>query len=149
MRTNRVICAAPSYLATAGQPETLADLAHHNCLAPCAQEVWRLQGPEGPTSVRVAGNIRTNSTEVVRETVLAGLGIGLRSTWDVGTELKSGKLRIVLPEYHESPRVAVYAVYPCRQYVPAKLRVFVDFLSELFGPQPYWDRGLDLPQLRH
>lgn len=146
---HRVICAAPSYLATAGQPKTLNDLADHNCLAPCAQEVWRLQGPEGPASVRVTGNIRTNSTEVVRESVLAGIGIGLRSTWDVGAELKSGKLQIVLPEYHESPRVAVYAVYPCRQYVPAKLRVFVDFLSDLFGPEPYWDRGLDLPHLRH
>lgn len=146
---HRVICAAPSYLATAGQPKTLSDLADHNCLAPCAQEVWRLQGPEGPASVRVTGNIRTNSTEVVRESVLAGIGIGLRSTWDVGAELKSGKLQIVLPEYHESPRVAVYAVYPCRQYVPAKLRVFVDFLSDLFGPEPYWDRGLDLPHLRH
>ncbi len=147
--SHRVICAAPSYLEAAGEPRTLNDLAHHNCLAPSAQEVWRLQGPEGPASVRVTGNIRTNSTEVVRESVLAGLGIGLRSTWDVGPELKSGKLVIVLPEYHESPRVAVYAVYPCRQYVPAKLRVFVDFLSALFGPEPYWDKGLELPHLRH
>ncbi|MGI9384886.1 MAG: LysR family transcriptional regulator [Methyloligellaceae bacterium] len=141
--SHRVICAAPSYLKAAGEPETLADLANHNCLAPSAQEVWRLQGPEGPASVRVSGNVRTNSTEVVRESVLAGVGIGLRSTWDVGPELKSGKLKIVLPQYQESPRVAVYAVYPCRQYVPAKLRVFVDFLSGLFGPEPYWDRGLD------
>ena len=145
--SHRVICAAPSYLKAAGEPESLADLANHNCLAPSAQEVWRLQGPEGPASVRVSGNVRTNSTEVVRESVLAGVGIGLRSTWDVGPELKSGKLKIVLPQYQESPRVAVYAVYPCRQYVPAKLRVFVDFLSAMFGPEPYWDRGLKLSDL--
>lgn len=143
---HRVICAAPSYLSKVGKPGSLADLAKHNCLTAAAQEVWRLQGPEGPASIRVHGNIRTNSTEVVRESVIAGLGIALRSTWDVGPELKSGRLKIVLPEYHESPRVAVYAVYPCRQFIPAKLRVFVDFLGNLYGPEPYWDKGLALPR---
>lgn len=141
---HRVICASPDFLAKNGAPDTLADLAKFNCLAPSAQEVWRLQGPDGPVSVRVNGNIRTNSTEVVREAVIAGLGIAMRSTWDVGPELKSGKLKIILPDYQESPRVAVYAVYPCRQYVPAKLRVFVDFLAGLFGPDPYWNKGLDI-----
>lgn len=145
--SHRVICAAPSFLEKFGQPETLADLAKFNCLTAAAQEVWRLQGPEGPATVRVHGNIRTNSTEVVRESVIAGLGIGLRSTWDVGPELKSGRLQIVLPQYHESPRVAVYAVYPCRQFIPAKLRVFIDYLSNLYGPEPYWDEGLKLPNL--
>jgi len=144
---HRVICAAPGYLEKHGQPESLADLAKFNCLTAAAQEVWRLQGPEGPVSVRVNGNIRTNSTEVVRESVIAGLGIALRSTWDVGPELKSGKLRIILPQYHESSRVAVYAVYPCRQFIPAKLRVFIDYLSNLYGPEPYWDKGLELPHL--
>lgn len=144
---HRVICAAPSYLDRHGEPKTLADLSKFNCLTAAAQEVWRLQGPEGPVSIRANSNIRTNSTEVVRESVIAGLGVGLRSTWDVGPELKSGKLKIILPEYHESSRVAVYAVYPCRQFIPAKLRVFIDFLSNLYGPEPYWDKGLDLPHL--
>lgn len=144
---HRVICAAPAYLEQAGEPQGLADLAKHNCLAPAAQEMWRLEGPEGPTSIRIAGNIRTNSTEVVREAVLVGVGIALRSTWDVGAELKSGRLKVILPQYRQSPRVAVYAVYPCREHVPAKLRVFVDFLASMFGPEPYWDKGLDLPQL--
>ncbi len=145
---HRVICATPGYLEKHGEPETLADLAKHNCLAPAAQEMWRLQGPEGPVTLRVAGNIRTNSTEVVRESVMAGLGIALRSTFDVGAELKSGQLQVVLPDYHESARVAVYAVYPCRHYVPAKLRVFVDFLATKFGPHPYWDQGLKLPHFK-
>lgn len=145
--SHRVICATPSYLERCGEPKSLDELAGHNCLAAAAQDVWRLEGPEGLASARTNGNIRTNSTEVVREAVLAGMGIGLRSTWDIGPELKSGRLQIVLPDYHESPRVAVYAVYPCRQYLPAKLRVFVDFLADRFGPEPYWDKGLDLPHL--
>jgi DNA-binding transcriptional LysR family regulator len=81
---------------------------------------------------------------VVHEALVSGLGVGLRSTWDVADDLKSGRLRVVLPDFHECPRLAVYAVYPCRQFVPAKLRVFVDFLAQLYGPEPYWDRGLNL-----
>ena len=50
----------------------------------------------------------------------------------------------MLPEYHETSGVAVYAVYPCRQFVPAKLKLFVDFLAQQFGAMPYWDRDLDL-----
>jgi len=144
---HRVICAAPGYLSKFGQPASLADLAKHNCLSAAAQEVWRLQGPEGPASIRINGNIRTNSTEVVRESVIAGVGIALRSTWDVGSELKSGSLKIILPEYQESQRVAVYAVYPCRQFMPAKLRVFIEYLGGLYGPEPYWDKGLALPNV--
>ena len=145
--SHRVICAAPDYIKEHGSPKTLAELTKHNCLAPTAQEQWRLQGTNGPESIRVSGNIRTNSTEVVREAVLAGLGIALRSTWDVGPELQSGRLKIIMPEYQQSPRVAIYAVYPCRQYVPAKLRVFVDYLAGRFGPEPYWNKGLNIPHL--
>lgn len=144
---HRVICAAPSYLSKFGQPESLSDLAKHNCLTAAAQEVWKLQGPEGPASIRVHGNIRTNSTEVVRESVIAGVGIALRSTWDVGSELKDKSLKIILPEYQESQRVAVFAVYPCRQFIPAKLRVFIEYLGGLYGPEPYWDKGLALPNV--
>ena len=143
--SRRFICAAPNYLSKIEQPRSLSDLAKYNCLTAASQEVWRLEGPDGPVSIRVNGNIRTNSSEVVRESVIAGLGIALRSTWDVGSELKSGRLKIIMPEYHESPRVAVYAVYPCRQFIPAKLRVFIDYLSNLYGPDPYWDKGLDVP----
>ncbi|MDH3579002.1 MAG: LysR family transcriptional regulator [Hyphomicrobiales bacterium] len=145
--SHRVICAAPDYIKEHGTPKTLAELTKHNCLAPTAQELWRLQGKNGPESIRVSGNIRTNSTEVVREAVLAGIGIALRSTWDVGPELQSGQLKVIMPEYQQSPRVAIYAVYPCRQYVPAKLRVFVDYLAGRFGPEPYWNKGLDIPHL--
>lgn len=144
--SHRVLCATPRYIDEHGEPKRLSDLDAHHCLTVTANDLWRLEGPEGPTSIRVNGRIRTNSSEVVREAVLAGLGIGLRSTWDVGPALRDGTLKIVLPQYREGPRVAVYGVYPCRQFVPAKLRSFVDFLAGLYAPQPYWDKDLRLPQ---
>jgi len=141
---HRVICASPAYLERCGTPESLAALADHSCLFATHQDVWQLEGPDGPTSMRATGPLQTNSSEVVREAVIAGLGIALRSTWDVGPALQNGELRIVLPQYRESSRLAVYAVYPSRHFLPARVRVFIDFLADLYGPMPYWDAGLEL-----
>jgi DNA-binding transcriptional LysR family regulator len=140
---HRVICAAPAYLERRGAPAALADLAKHDCLAADHQEIWRLEGPDGPVNMRVHPVIQTNSSEVVREAVLAGLGIALRSTWDVGPELKQGLLKVVLPHYKVSSRVSLHAVYPSRRFLPMKVRLFVDYLAGIYGPTPYWDEGLE------
>jgi DNA-binding transcriptional LysR family regulator len=140
----RVICAAPLYLEKAGTPKTLSDLEQHNCLSPGAQEVWRIEGPEGARQIRVNGNIRSNSAEIIREALVSGLGIGLRSLWEIGPELKSGALNVVLPQYRGSSKVAVYAVYPCREFMPAKVNAFIEYLSEHFGLEPYWEKGFEI-----
>ena len=136
----RVLCAAPDYLAAHGTPETLEDLKKHRCLPAHNHDSWRLEGPSGPVALRPEGMLITNSSEVIREAVIAGLGIALRSTWDVGAELKSGKLVQVLPQYESSRNVALSAVYPSRQFLPAKVRLFINYLAELYGPVPYWER---------
>jgi len=141
----RLLCATHGYLERHGRPRTIADLEHHACLAAANQVPWRLVGPEGPVSVTPSGPIETNSSEVAREAILAGLGIGWRSTWDVGPELGRGELETVLPAYSASPRIGVFAVYPSRRMLPAKVRMFIDFLARLYGPTPYWDKGLSVP----
>ncbi|MEH0073583.1 LysR family transcriptional regulator [Pannonibacter sp. Pt2] len=140
---HRVLCAAPSYLERHGEPKSIDDLVeNHVRVAAAAQDPWRLMGPRGLEIVKTDAPLRTNSSEVVREAVLAGVGIALRSTWDVGPELREGKLQIVLPQYRASKDVGLHAVYPTRRFLPAKVRVFIDFLAQLYGPQPYWDEGL-------
>lgn len=141
---HRVLCATPDYLEKHGAPASLPDLTRHRLLVHNADH-WRLEGPEGVVTVPVASAIATNSSEVIREAVIAGLGIALRSTWDVGPELRSNKLKIVLPRYRASHRVGIYAVYPSRRHLPQRTRVFIDFLLELYGPVPSWDQGLVLP----
>lgn len=138
---HRVLCASPGYLERHGTPQTLGDLARHRLLVHNADS-WRLEGPEGAVTVPVASAVATNSSEVIREAVIAGLGIALRSTWDVGPELRSGQLSIVLPSYRASRRVGIFAVYPSRRHLPVRTRVFIDFLLELYGAEPPWDRGL-------
>jgi len=136
----RVLCASPAYIDAHGMPEDIEDLRRHTCLPAHNHDPWRLDGPQGSLTFRPEGRLITNSSEVIREAVIAGLGIALRSTWDIGPELRNGRLVQVLPAYEGSHNVTLSAVYPSRQFLPAKVRVFIDFLAELYGPLPYWER---------
>jgi DNA-binding transcriptional LysR family regulator len=137
----RVVCASPAYLARHGEPNTPDDLARHNCLATDFAMNWDYRGPDGkPGSVRVSGRYACDNWEVLREWALAGLGIALKSTWDVRRHLEDGSLVSLLPGYTFASDVAIYAVYPHRRHLPAKTRAFIEFLAESFGPEPYWDR---------
>jgi DNA-binding transcriptional LysR family regulator len=143
----RVICATPAYLDAHGAPGTLSNLERHNCLSLGSEETWRLEGPDGPVQVATAGNVRSDSGEFIHEALCAGLGLGLRPTWEVASKLKSGELKVVLPKYRGSSNLAIYAVYPCRDFMPAKVSVLIEFLAELYGPDPHWERDFDLTKV--
>ncbi|CAA2158298.1 MULTISPECIES: LysR family transcriptional regulator [Methylobacterium] len=134
----RVLCARPGYLDAAGRPAGPDDLRNHVCLATENQNPWRLVGPDGPCTVSAAGPLRTHSNEVVREAVIGGLGIALRSTWDVHAELRSGLLEVVLPAYTAAAQAGIYAVYPSRAFVPAKTRAFIEFLKRSYRSSAAW-----------
>ena len=89
--------------------------------------------------MRVSGCLEANNGDALRDAALAGLGVYLAPTFIVGDDLWAGRLEEVLSDYEDS-RLSVYAVYPHRQHLSAKVRAFVDFLVERFGPEPYWDR---------
>jgi DNA-binding transcriptional LysR family regulator len=139
----RVVCASPAYLERHGTPRTPEELLRHNCLTTSEFAMsWDYKGPDGkPGSVRVSGRYSCDNWEVLREWALAGLGIALKSTWDVHRLLADGSLVEVCPGYAFHSDVAIYAVYPSRRLLPAKTRVFIEFLAESFGPDPYWDRA--------
>ncbi|MNL25796.1 HTH-type transcriptional regulator DmlR [compost metagenome] len=136
----RVLCATPAYLAEHGAPQTLDDLRAHAQLAAENQSAWRLEGPDGPVTFRARSRVRTNSSEVARELVLAGAGIALRSTWDVGEELRDGRLQRVLPQYAGASDVAIFALTAGRARAENRVRAFIDFLSGLYGDVPEWDK---------
>src|SRR3546814_11630118 len=100
----------------------LAGLASHRLLAASHQTPWRLHGPEGAVVLPVESVIRTNSSEVVREAMLAGIGIALRSSWDVAAELKSGALRVVLPDYGGARVAAPFSVFPPLRFISPRIR---------------------------
>lgn len=139
----RVLCATPDYLASNSEPLSLEEIDLTACLATRSQIPWRLTGPDGPVTVRAEPRLQTNSNEVVREALLTGAGIALRSTWDVAQELADGRLKIVLPQYTSPANTGLYAMYPSRRFLPAKIRSFIDYLCELFGPVPYWEQIIE------
>jgi len=140
----RVVCASPAYLARHGMPELPTDLASHNCLTVTEFHMtWDYKDPHGnPGSTRVSGRYACDNWEVLRDWAVAGLGIALKSTWDVQHDLEDGSLVPLFPGFTFGSDVGIYAVYPHRRYLPAKTRVFIDFLAESFGPEPYWDQPL-------
>jgi DNA-binding transcriptional LysR family regulator len=146
----RVVCATPEYLRRHGSPRTPDELAQHNCLiAPDFTAAWEYKGPDGKSgSVRVSGRYVCDNWEVLREWALAGLGIALKSTWDVRRHLENGALVSLLPGYSFDSDVAIYAVYPHRRHLPAKTRAFIDFLASSFGPEPFWDRVAVKPRIK-
>jgi DNA-binding transcriptional LysR family regulator len=146
----RVVCASPEYLRRHGPPRTPEDLAEHNCLiASDFSATWDYKDPRGVSgSVRVNGRYVCDNWEVLREWALAGMGIALKSTWDVRRHLESGALVSLLPGYSFDSDVAIYAVYPHRRHLPAKTRAFIDFLASSFGPEPFWDRVAVKPRIK-
>ena len=141
----RVVCASPAYLRAHGEPKTPQDLARHNCLVASWEHgfamAWEYKSPAGKRgTVRVTGRYACDNWEVLRDWAVAGLGVALKSTWDVRKQLEEGALVALLPGYDFGTDVGIYAVYPHRRHLPAKTRVFIDFLAESFGPEPYWDQ---------
>ena len=136
------MCASPDYLRRHGTPRTPDELNEHNCLTTNDFSMaWDYKGPAGEAgSVRVSGRYACDNWEVLREWAVAGLGVALKSTWDVRQQLEDGSLVPLFPGYSFHGDVAIYAVYPHRRLLPAKTRAFIDFLADSFGPEPYWDQ---------
>lgn len=137
--SHRILCASPDYLARSGTPTRIEDLARHRLLAATGQLPWRLDGPDGPLAVNGQSYVRTNSSEVVRELTIAGIGIALRSLWDIGRDIAEGRLARILPAYEGSADVGIYAVHPRATLVPAPVSAFIAYLRTIYASPAPWD----------
>jgi len=137
----RVVCATPAYFRRRGRPKTLADLAQHNCLSfnlqGGQQSGWIFRVNGKPVSLRVAGNLDCNDGELLHRWALEGLGIAWRSTWEIAGELERRELVTALDEYAFAS-YDIFAVYPQQRHVPARVRLFVDYLRTTYARPGYW-----------
>ena len=126
----RVLCASPAYLQRHGEPRTPAELAGHRCIVIGDQRRtdWKFDGGE-TTPVRVDAAFLTNDGGAAQQLALAGSGIALKSIWDVGDDLASGRLRRVLPD-HAMAAAPLHAVYPHQRNLAPRVRLFVEYLKE-------------------
>lgn len=138
----RVFCASPEYLNHNGVPNVPQDLAIHPCLIYSNElkpDTWILHGPDGTEAIKVNGPVCADNGDILKGAAIAGLGIALLPTFIVGPELREGRLQQVLHEYCP-PEISIYAVYPSRRNLSAKVRTFVNFLADFFGDNPNWDQ---------
>jgi DNA-binding transcriptional LysR family regulator len=138
---HRVLCASPDYVSRRGAPRTPQELTEHECVLLVGtqgrQDVWRFgDGAGGEIAVRVRGHMETNYGELVRDAVVAGLGIAVHSSWHVCNDLREGRLVQVLADYPIADS-GIYAVMPQRRLVPPRVRAFGDFLAERFADPPW------------
>jgi len=136
--THRITVAAPDYLKQHGQPHTPEELGEHNCLQfnlLNSQNLWTYERGNEHHEVRIKGNAQSNNSEAIREMVLGGLGISLSPVWLFSEDLKAGRVQAILQDY-TAQSLPIHAVSPANRRQSARVRAFVDYMSQALGQAP-------------
>ncbi|MCB1754465.1 MAG: LysR family transcriptional regulator [Gammaproteobacteria bacterium] len=132
----RLICASPAYLQNHGRPGKPADLYDHHCLRLSTSDAfnqWRFDSRHGSELIDVQGRFVTDNVDALHEYTRLGGGIARLSAFMIEQDIEDGRLVPLLTDY-DIERQQIHAVYPHRKYLPAKVRVFLDFLERKFLP---------------
>ncbi|MGO8057270.1 LysR family transcriptional regulator [Rhizobium johnstonii] len=135
-----LVC-SPAYFQSHPMPKTPAEVADHNCLQfayyPYGDE-WRFEDGEGnKESVKISGNVVSNSAEMLRFLTLTGRGIFLAPSFVVFDDIAEGRLVKIMPDYRPV-EFNINAVYPNRSHLPTKVRLFIDLLAQRFAEHRKW-----------
>jgi DNA-binding transcriptional LysR family regulator len=137
------VVASPDYWNIHGRPKHPTELTQHNSLIYTLRQRPRnlqFDVPDGPLDVPVSGALQANNGDLLMQAALAGTGVYSCPTFFCGGYLTDGRLEQVLTDFPVR-ETSVYAVWPPSRHLSAKVRAFVDFLVDAFGPEPYWDAG--------
>jgi DNA-binding transcriptional LysR family regulator len=125
--------ASPAYIAARGAPNTLQDLANHDCVIsahPSGRTTWRLTGPDGAEEeVQVGGRFSGNTAQALRKATLAGLGIALLPPTMARLDVQAGLLVPVLPQYQRTSQ-GLSVLYPSRRHLPLAVSAFIGLVTE-------------------
>lgn len=136
----RVVVASADYLERHGVPQAIEDLSSHNCLWLGQQRGWVFRDPQAAEMtrvVKVGGRLECNDGAVLHDWALAGKGLAWRSMWEVGEDIRAGRLVTVLDEF-AAPAVGIYAIFPERRHLPLRVRLFIDLLKSTYSQPGYW-----------
>lgn len=137
--TGRTVVASPEYLARNGRPLHPSDLARHNCLDFSFRRIepgWPFREEGRDTILPVRGNITANNGETLVQLALQGVGITRIGNFHILDEIASGRLVPLLEEFNPHDHETIHAVFVGGANMPARVRVFVDFLAEKMKKQP-------------
>lgn len=134
------LAASPAYLARHGVPRHPDDLADHACLAYAYSSeglIWRFTDDAGAeAAVRPRGAMSGNNGDVLTEAAAGGAGIVQQPDFVLGPYFAAGTLVRLLPDWHP-PELAVHTVHHQSRHVSAKIRVFIDYLAEIWRTPPW------------
>ena len=136
----RVICASPEYIEENGMPKKPEDLSNHNCLIYMPHDdigKWEFYEKGRRKKIKVSGDIQCNSGDALRIASIQGCGIAQLPTYMIGLDIQAGRLRALLEDF-EPEKQPIYAIYNHRN-VSAKIKTFIDFIYDLYQPEPYWN----------
>ena len=132
---HRILCASADYLAQAPALTSLDDLIHHSCLIINENNHvfgnWQLTNGEQQILCRLNSHYSSNSGKVILNWALKSHGIALRSAWDVAPYLADNRLVHVLPQWYQEANI--WALYTQRASESARIKVFIDFLTDYFA----------------
>ncbi|MCJ8297550.1 MAG: LysR family transcriptional regulator [Pseudomonadales bacterium] len=131
--SRRLICASPEYLATHGTPQSLANLADHNCIGISENpqfNTWELNREKQTEKTQPSGNLVSSNAELIRQAALSGWGICQLSNFIIGPDIKEGRLVVLFPEQLQIITNYVCAIYPRKKRTPNKTLAFVKYLKE-------------------
>lgn len=145
-RCRTVLCAAPTYLAAKGTPQTVGDLKAHDCLGYTLSRLvgsdrW-LFGPGGEIAVPITGPLRANNGDALVAAAIAGHGIVYQPDFLVAADIRAGRLVPLTLDHPPLELDGVYALYPSDRSPPAKIRATLDFFAERWGANAPWTRAL-------
>jgi LysR family transcriptional regulator for bpeEF and oprC len=133
-----ITVASHQYLKRHGEPTALSELDGHRCVIYAPQgapRAWRFKGKSGNVEYQPKGDFRTNDADQIRAAVLCHLGLAHAPGWLFAREIASGDVRLVLRSYEPSP-LSISAVHPAGRRLTTKVRVFIEFLAEIFAQEP-------------
>ena len=137
----RVICASPEYIKKNGMPKKPEDLLNHNCLIYMPRNdmgKWEFLDKGKRKKIKVTGDIQCNSGDALRVASIQSRGITQLPTYMVGLDIQAGRLQALLEDF-EPEKQPIYAIYNHRKYISAKIKTFIDFIYNLYQPEPYWN----------
>ena len=134
----RVVVAAPAYIAEYGAPRSGDDLVSdgHECLNlryPGAKEFqWRLRSPQGPKKYRISGRYECDDGDVLTDWALNGHGIAMKPAFEVAEHIRAGELCVVAEETPPEP-VQMACLFTHRRGQDPKARLFMEFVIDRIG----------------
>lgn len=140
-----LLCASPKYVKKHGEPRALEDIPRHACLNFAYEQIrhhWPVMDTDGATTnVPINSKVISNNGDLLRQCAIAGMGIVIRPSFALGDDLAAQRLVRLLPD-HKLGEISVVMVYPSRRLLSAKVRTFVDFMTQRF-PRPETDPWLN------